>query len=1425
MGDTQKWDPQVQPDFGKLNKLDKLLLKIDQDIQKRIKDQDQIQYMETLKKTHDIYQLVLGELQYQLGELELNQYGKIILKIFTGQNTLLNILLKMRTNLDFNPDTILEGLADMQRKRKNMRRNSFGDTKDQNFNEVKNQMIPGYKFGKIEKLDLDKPVRMFKDAFTDTNIDQEEARNPKLIQKKLEELEQIKNDFKNNKDDVKDFLQAVKANTLDLDPSNADKQLKSVLKDLNKKRKDAELLELEGENLLRDEEDIRKNLGNFGDSLKNNMNNKNNQNQQVLPQNLAHNQRIVDGKIVTIEQITNSTMTDPDRLLQEMQKMKIEQKANQRNLQDLEKKMKQVQREADIKHEQLQKSQQKLQEAEFQMEKMRKEDKKKSDESQKHLVMGENEKDKFKKLTEENIRMKLKLKELLDTIMQLDQENKDNMKNFRNFIMSDPSLTEEQKRRLLGKVEDLFTSKISSKINMRELEQMSKIDANMLKDKFIKDALGGDPLAIIKNIKQQEKQKQLNRQKVGYNPDFDPELLGENEAIVKRKIKKKIKRLNSQGQWEEIEVEVEEEVVIDKLTGKQIRKREIEQPGPKMDPTMHAFLNKHGGMAVAGAKFKKPEMPGKRPVRKDGQPVVEGEWFEDENGKKVRMIKDKNGNEFFEQEEEYTDENGNVQKRVKKMKFKKDQYGNDVTEEEYVDPKTGQKVKIEKRVLKDKDGNKLYEEVTTDEFGNKTIKRTKVKKDKDGNEIIEDEYTDQYGYKKIVKTKVTKDKNGKDIITQEIINEDGTKTVITEKFDEFGNKIITKEIINKDGTKTIVTEKVDQEGNKTVKEEFVDKKGNKKVVKEKKMKMGADGKIQIEETVFGKNGKPIKKNIRVEQDKDGNQVQIEETEDENGNKFTKTTKKIKDEDGNEVIVEESTDQFGNKITKTKKQIIDEDGNQVIVEETLDSNGNKITKKTKKFVDKEGNEVVEEEIVGSDGKKMIVRKKINKDGTVEEEYIDPKTGEKKIIKRKIDKDGKEIVEETVIDKNGKKTVSTKVISKDKNGNAVVQETFIDKNGKIQNTVKKITKGKDGQDIIEEITTDANGKQINKKINKYKDKDGNDITEEETIGADGKKQKIKRKEYVDQDGKKVMEEEVIGADGKISKVMKKEYTDQDGNKIIEEEIIDENGNKVIRKRKINQDGSESVEETKIGKNGKKEVTRKEINKDGMVKETKINADGTVETKIYKNGFDDKAVQTGSTGPIVSSLEDCLRNMGLTDQQIQIIAEAIRKYIQTGEPIILGDEDMARLKLEKAHHDKQLAEFKKQKTVDSQSNFRKQGKKVNDSDDEDLEVLDDDQDEDVQMEKLYKNMKSQGGQVADLQRAIRNQLGLNGDQEIDLNMFKEYVNKLKQVHGKCGENCPHLKRWYARLGFTLQKYKRRFLKMKDAKIKGFERKLPKI
>lgn len=46
--------------------------------------------------------------------------------------------------------------------------------------------------------------------------------------------------------------------------------------------------------------------------------------------------------------------------------------------------------------------------------------------------------------------------------------------------------------------------------------------------------------------------------------------------MITRKVKKKVRRLNSRGEWEEVEIEVEEQVIIDKRTGKEIRKREIE---------------------------------------------------------------------------------------------------------------------------------------------------------------------------------------------------------------------------------------------------------------------------------------------------------------------------------------------------------------------------------------------------------------------------------------------------------------------------------------------------------------------------------------------------------------------------------------------------------------------------------------------------------------------------------------------------------------------------------------------------------------------------------------------------------------------------------------------------------------------------------
>lgn len=47
-----------------------------------------------------------------------------------------------------------------------------------------------------------------------------------------------------------------------------------------------------------------------------------------------------------------------------------------------------------------------------------------------------------------------------------------------------------------------------------------------------------------------------------------------------------------------------------------------------MDSSMLAFINKHGGLAIGGAKFTMPQKPSK-PMAKNGQPIKEGEWFTD----------------------------------------------------------------------------------------------------------------------------------------------------------------------------------------------------------------------------------------------------------------------------------------------------------------------------------------------------------------------------------------------------------------------------------------------------------------------------------------------------------------------------------------------------------------------------------------------------------------------------------------------------------------------------------------------------------------------------------------------------------------------------------------------------------------------------
>jgi golgin subfamily A member 4 len=105
------------------------------------------------------------------------------------------------------------------------------------------------------------------------------------------------------------------------------------------------------------------------------------------------------------------------------------------------------------------------------------------------------------------------------------------MTKFKNFVMGNPALSEEQKRLLLGKAEELFQSNISEKLNLKELEFISRIDEQMLKDKFVKDCIG-DHISIVKKINKEEKDKKLKKVKPGYNADFDIELMVSINYII-----------------------------------------------------------------------------------------------------------------------------------------------------------------------------------------------------------------------------------------------------------------------------------------------------------------------------------------------------------------------------------------------------------------------------------------------------------------------------------------------------------------------------------------------------------------------------------------------------------------------------------------------------------------------------------------------------------------------------------------------------------------------------------------------------------------------------------------------------------------------------------------------------------------------------
>ncbi|CAD8132675.1 unnamed protein product [Paramecium octaurelia] len=1283
-------------DFQKIAKLDKLLSKVDHDFkQKQSKDLTKPKLMELMKTMHEIYQIVLYEISEMLEVAHFSELRQTLNKIYNGQNLIVHYILKINTNFEVQPDKMLESLQ------KNMiqaRRKSVDQSEERETNKMAHQIV------QLQPVVKKMVKKVFEEKGTDTGEDMKNARNQDHLMKKQKELMDIQDDLDEDSLKISEFLKNRKLDLMAVGESKAQANLKEVLKDLGKKRRITHEIDDEAAEIEEQQHKEREQIFNLENTLMDSIRGVQKQAQEKAIQDIKAGRALMkNGQLVYMEGVASQTdkMKIEIEFQEKMQQNRKEGAERESKILQLERKVKDLGIEKEAYIQQLSNINNQLTKANLESRKLQEQLKSKEKASgEQQAVINKTDSEKIKKLVEDNIKMKFRIKNLIDSVAGLEKEYNRSLERFRLFIQNS-NISEDQKKLILNSLDNLLRFDFNEKLNLQEMKELMVVD-DLLKDPLFKQICGSDISAITRQVKKDELTRKQKLAKVPfYDPLFDTEFLNPGEKIITRKVMKLVKRQNSQGEWVEEEMEVEEEVVVN-AQGDELRARDKPIMVQQSKQTQQ-FLEQFGGFAVGGAKIKIPT----KPITKDGRQVQLNEWFEDSSGKKVRKVQAKDGEETYEVQEEYIDENGKKQIRIKQMKVKKDKNGNDYVEEEFVDEK-GRKQKVAKRVTKDKDGNEIIEEITIDEQGNKTTKKQKVYKDKDGNEVVEEEITDQFGNVTSVKRKIVRDAQGNQVIIEERTDANGNKTIATIKKNQFGQDIIQEQIIDK------------------------------------------NGKIQqVEKKMVVENGIAITEEVML---------------DENGNKIIKRTKIKKDENGNDIIEEETINPDGTITIKTSKKKKNPDGTFTIETEIMDQNGNVTIVKQRQYKDKNGNIITEEE------------------------SIDPQTGAKIITKTQKDQCGKEIVQKQIVGADGKITNTQKQVQMDRDGNPIEVEIIKGDNGQQQTVQRKAYKDRNGNEINEEIITDEQGNKRLIRTRVFKDKDGNNIIEEVTTNADGSKMTVK----------------------------KKQYKDKDGLEITEIETVDANGNKVVIRTKKGQNGEQIIEETRIGKDGKVEKIIKKFNKDKngniVVEETKISSDGTKTVKIIKLGTEDREIQTegifdfsDKSQSLLDQILEQLGNLGLEKSK----QEQIRNWVMLKQQIQVKRTTKQQQQTQQHDSDEEVL---KPRPSSAQSN-------------QSLDSLDEDQPEEDQSDKLYQRlMQSKNGQMGEMLRQIRNQLGKQGNEQISIEEFREYMKKMRQIHARCGDNCPHLRRFYEKIGFATRKYKRRFLKMNLTKIDA-KTKLPQL
>jgi AraC-like DNA-binding protein len=82
-----------------------------------------------------------------------------------------------------------------------------------------------------------------------------------------------------------------------------------------------------------------------------------------------------------------------------------------------------------------------------------------------------------------------------------------------------------------------------------------------------------------------------------------------------------------------------------------------------------------------------------------------------------------------------------------------------------------------------------------------------------------------------------------------------------------------------------------------------------------------------------------------------------------------------------------------------------------------------------------------------------------------------------------------------------------------------------------------------------------------------------------------------------------------------------------------------------------------------------------------------------------------------------------------------------------------------------------------------------------------------QDSNIKKVYLKLKNRNDKnAAAIKELIRKYYKKEGDGYITFDEFKQYFIRIVTIHQRCGDSCPHLRRFFAKVGITTNKYKNR-------------------